>query len=93
MPTAAQLRAAGRTDLVALVTAAGGFSEVSANLGLRAWRKPSGFWDSLEALDNEIASFVAAGWTELPDPDHAGKSYWYNQVRSVNFTCRTICYE
>ena len=42
MPTKRQLAAAGREDLVLLVTAAGGFIHVAHLLGLRAKRKPEG---------------------------------------------------
>ena len=42
MPTKKQLVAAGRQDLVKLVTAAGGFAAVAHLLGLRARRKPQG---------------------------------------------------
>lgn len=42
MPTKRQLAAAGREDLVKLVTASGGFIHVAHLLGLRAKRKPEG---------------------------------------------------
>lgn len=42
MPTKRQLAAAGREDLVKLVTAAGGFIHVAHLLGLRAKRRPEG---------------------------------------------------
>ena len=45
MPTAAQLEAAGRRDLVAAIKQAGGFLEVAQACGLRSQRKPAGFWE------------------------------------------------
>ncbi len=42
MPTKSQLAAAGRQDLVKLITSAGGFIHVAHLLGLRAKRKPEG---------------------------------------------------
>lgn len=42
MPTKKQLKAAGREDLIKLVTQAGGFMEVAQYLGLRAHRRPQG---------------------------------------------------
>jgi hypothetical protein len=65
MPTRAALRAAGRADLAAAVAAAGGFAEVAAALGLRAARRPPGYWDDAEALDRELSLFVAAHWVQF----------------------------
>lgn len=42
MPTKEALKAAGRDDLIKLVTLAGGFTEVAQYLGLRARRRPQG---------------------------------------------------
>lgn len=51
MPTRRALAAAGRGDLVRAVLAAGGFLAVAQQLGLRARRRPTGYWDSLESLE------------------------------------------
>lgn len=45
MPSARQLLAAGRRDLVAAIKGAGGFLEAAQALGLRSQRKPAGYWD------------------------------------------------
>jgi len=55
MPTGRALAAAGRADLVREVQAAGGFLEVAQQLGLRARRRPKGFWDSQESLEQARA--------------------------------------
>lgn len=49
-------------------------------VGLRSRRKPTGYWQALDNVDQEIAMFVAAGWIKMPDPD-TDEQYWYNQVR------------
>ncbi|KAL3141042.1 hypothetical protein ABBQ32_005553 [Trebouxia sp. C0010 RCD-2024] len=79
MPTKRQLAAAGREDLVKLVTAAGGFIYVAHLLGLRAKRKPEGYWDASENLDRELSLFVAGMWTCL-DSCCSEEPYFYNQV-------------
>ena len=42
MPTRKRLKAAGREDLIKLVTKAGGFMQVAQCLGLRSCRRPQG---------------------------------------------------
>lgn len=42
MPTRKRLKAAGREDLIKLVTQAGGFMQVAQCLGLRSCRRPQG---------------------------------------------------
>ena len=54
MPTLAALRAAGRDDIVRALRAAGGSLAVAQRLGLRCRRRPTGFWDSTDNLD-EVA--------------------------------------
>ena len=51
MPSRKALEAGGRGDLVRGVLAAGGFLAVAQELGLRARRKPQGYWDSSENLE------------------------------------------
>lgn len=51
MPTRAALQAAGRADIVRAVRAAGGSLAVAQRLGLRSRRRPVGFWDSTDNLD------------------------------------------
>lgn len=84
MPTRQQLMQAGRQDLVKMVTRAGGFLDVAAQLGFRARRRPPGYWEDEAALEAELAYFVAAHWVVFENPE-ASRSrtedrYWYNQV-------------
>ncbi|KAK9828088.1 hypothetical protein WJX81_002392 [Elliptochloris bilobata] len=79
MPSRKALEQAGRADLVRGVMAAGGFLAVAQELGLRARRRPQGYWDSLENLEQELSEFVASSWAELRDDD-SGATYFYNQV-------------
>ena len=64
----------GRDDslgqqLVRDVRDAGGAAAVAAAVGLRAKRRPVGYWDNLDTLDEELALFVAAHWVELSTSD------------------------
>lgn len=70
MPTGRALAAAGRADLVREVQAAGGFLEVAQQLGLRARRRPKGFWDSQESLEQARAHGRAGQglWDGLAEP-------------------------
>ena len=83
MPSRADLVAAGRADLADDIEAAGGFAAVAAAVGLRARRRPVGYWDNTDALDAELSLFVAAHWVELAAPGRAiaarrGGRYFYN---------------
>ena len=51
MPTRPQLQALGEEQLIRGITDAGGFLAVAQRLGLRTPRKPNGFWDNIENLD------------------------------------------
>eukprot|EP00879_Flechtneria_rotunda_P027830 GHRR01029835.1.p1 GENE.GHRR01029835.1~~GHRR01029835.1.p1 ORF type:complete len:439 (+),score=159.16 GHRR01029835.1:774-2090(+) len=76
MPTKQQLLAAGRHDLVALISKVGGFAQVALLLGFKAPRRPVGYWDNLETLDTELDQFIAGSWVCLPvatDQDDAVK--------------------
>ncbi|KAK9813221.1 hypothetical protein WJX72_010952 [[Myrmecia] bisecta] len=79
MPTRRQLEAAGRADLVRDIQQAGGFLEVATLLGLRSRRRPIGYWDNADNLDQEMSHFVMAHWTQLTDPA-TDQVYYYNQV-------------
>ncbi|CAL8466434.1 g5970 [Coccomyxa elongata] len=79
MPTRAALRAAGRADILRALRAAGGSLAVAQRLGLRCRRRPTGFWDSTDNLDEELSQFVAGQWVALPDAATGGH-YYYNQV-------------
>ena len=87
MPTRAQLETAGHATLAADIAAAGGFASVATALGLRARRRPDGFWDNLGTLDEELSLFVAANWVELgaagagPTTRRGGR-YYYNTATS-----------
>ncbi|CAI7885585.1 unnamed protein product [Closterium sp. NIES-53] len=62
MPTIRQLIAAGRRDLIADISAAGGQLAVAQALGFAARRRPTGFWEDLGNVDEEIEAFVARCW-------------------------------
>ena len=57
-------------QLVRDVRDAGGAAAVAAAVGLRAKRRPVGYWDNLDTLDEELALFVAAHWVELSTSDY-----------------------
>ena len=57
-------------QLVRDVKDAGGAAAVAAAVGLRAKRRPVGYWDNLDTLDEELALFVAAHWVELSTSDY-----------------------
>ena len=67
MPTKQGLSAAGRQDLVRAVERDGGFLEVSQLLGLTARRRPNGYWDNLEALD-QVSAYLQHNIPGLPQP-------------------------
>jgi len=79
MPTQQHLAALGRNDLTSIIVAAGGFLEVALELNLRHRRKPAGYWDNLDTLDQEISRFIAANWMELYDVEE-DNPYYYNQI-------------
>ena len=56
-------------QLVRDVRDAGGAAVIAAAVGLRAKRRPVGYWDNLATLDEELALFVAAHWVELSTSD------------------------
>lgn len=51
MPTRADLEKLGESGLVQAICSAGGFLVVAQKLGLRTQRKPSGFWEDINNLD------------------------------------------
>jgi len=60
MPTRAELRAAGRQDLVKAVEGHGGFFKVADVLGLRGSRaqeRPRGYWQDLDNVRREVRAF------------------------------------
>ena len=78
-------------QLVRDVRDAGGTAAVAAAVGLRAKRRPVGYWDNLDTLDEELALFVAAHWVELSTSDfgagptaaaragkEGGRRYYFN---------------
>lgn len=79
MPTRKELEKAGRSDLVAAITACGGFLSVAQELGLRTRRRPTGYWEDLNNLSTELDWFIAASWTIHVEPD-AQDEYFYNSV-------------
>lgn len=54
MPTKRALLAAGKHDLIRAVERDGGFLEVSQLVGLPARRRPIGYWDNLDMLDQVL---------------------------------------
>ncbi|KAK3278823.1 hypothetical protein CYMTET_13263 [Cymbomonas tetramitiformis] len=79
MPTRKELEKAGRSELVAAITACGGFLSVAHELGLRTRRRPTGYWEDLNNLSTELDWFIAASWTIHVEPD-AQDEYFYNIV-------------
>lgn len=77
MPTRAQLQAVGRFDLARRIQATGGFLFVAQCLGLKSTRRPNGFWDDLEKLDNEIEQFLQQSWVQKVH-EETGMIYFEN---------------
>ncbi len=60
-----------------------GFCEVAVKLGMRSKRRPAGYWEDPENLDDEIRAFVASQWTQQQSGQHdkgCPKRYFYNMV-------------
>ena len=57
MPTKQALLAAGKHDLIRAVEHDGGFLEVSQLVGLPARRRPIGYWDNLDML-NQVRLYL-----------------------------------
>ena len=51
MPTRRTLEQMGEDRLIRGILNAGGFLHVAQQLGLRAGRRPRGYWDNIENLD------------------------------------------
>lgn len=58
MPTLAELRAAGRSDLIEAVRRHGGATAVAARLGWRLTRSPKGRWASPAVTAREMRAFM-----------------------------------
>ena len=69
MPTRPQLQAAGEEQLIRGIADAGGFLAVAQRLGLRTPRKPNGFWDNIENLDEVSLAMLALKGRPLGDQD------------------------
>eukprot|EP00884_Botryococcus_braunii_P016015 jgi/Botrbrau1/3097/Bobra.0070s0082.2 len=78
MPTRRDLEEAGRPDLVAMVVRAGGFPAVANTLGLRSRRRPVGYWENLDNLDQELTEFISQAWRRYENEE--GIPYFYNHV-------------
>lgn len=61
MPMRKQLRKHGRVDIEKAITRMGGFRRISSLMNLSLaykHRKPKGYWDSLENLQEEVSLTV-----------------------------------
>jgi hypothetical protein len=56
MPPLTELRRLGRTDLIMAMDRAGGCSTVAAQLRLLGVRKPVGYWDEPEILEQCVTA-------------------------------------
>ena len=72
--TRGMLEERGRSDLLRLMSKAGGASSVASELGLK-WKgkKRNGYWDDLENLDLEIEMLINDSWIDMG-------GYFYNSV-------------
>jgi hypothetical protein len=59
MPTARQLLAHDRSDLIRAIRKHGGFPMVAERLRLKMHRKPNGFWDDEMRTVAELRKFIA----------------------------------
>lgn len=57
MPSREKLQQMGQEKLIRGIQNAGGFMFVAQQLGLRTLRKPNGYWDNIENLD-EVGNFL-----------------------------------
>jgi hypothetical protein len=58
MPTSAELKEAGRGDLVNAITKQGGYPAVAERLGLTNTKRRHGYWDDFANVESEILAFI-----------------------------------
>ena len=68
MPSRQTLEQMGEHRLVRGILSAGGFLYVAQQLGLRVSRRPNGYWDNIENLDEVKLDFSR-------ETNHEGKFY------------------
>ena len=56
LPTREELETRGEHKLVQAILAAGGFTTVAHKLGFRTKRRPNGFWEDINSLDEVLTS-------------------------------------
>eukprot|EP00177_Eucheuma_denticulatum_P004003 GFKZ01007229.1.p1 GENE.GFKZ01007229.1~~GFKZ01007229.1.p1 ORF type:complete len:503 (-),score=60.87 GFKZ01007229.1:796-2304(-) len=68
MPTSAQLRAVGRTDLHSAISNLGGYVKLASHFGWarRAKRRPNGYWSDFNNVKRELLQFVHDHSVDLP---------------------------
>ena len=71
MPPLTELRRLGRTDLIMAMERAGGFSTVAAQLRLLGVRKPVGYWDEPEILEQCVTRAACPSALALTRSPHA----------------------
>lgn len=77
--TAAKCRRVKSLSLARQLTSLACRLQVAQLLGLRSRRRPTGYWENEENLDQELTVFVAVNWNRMRDPD-TGEPYYYNQA-------------
>jgi superfamily II DNA or RNA helicase/septum formation topological specificity factor MinE len=70
MPTSAELKEAGRGDLVNAITKQGGYPAVAERLGLTNTKKRHGYWDDFANVESEILAFIKKRGTPNLMPTH-----------------------
>ena len=86
MPTAYELREAGRHDLLAAITGRfGGFYEVAKRMNLSVRVKPDGYWLDLENVKKELSDWITEFGTEgkLPSPQELNNSGYSSLNRAI----------
>ena len=87
LPCKSQLEQLERGDLQDVVDNFGGHFEVAAQLGLRPWKKPPGYWDA-DSIELEIANFLESFWvaaskSSLQQQQHQEENTLTGELRLV----------
>ena len=89
MPTKADLERLGESALVQAIMSAGGFLVVAQKLGLRTQRKPSGFWEDINNLDEvrDILKHTAGILRIVCSQDHSAAVLLLTWLRHSTLKC------
>ena len=70
MPSNAWLRSQGKSELIRTISRVGGALHIGNELGFHC-RKPQGYWDDLDILEDYIGEYVAQQWVRQDSVEEA----------------------